>query len=1243
MKSLPALSYAGLTLGAAFLLASGCRDAGSEAGPARSAAAKSAAPEGSIESRPLAPSVAGDPAGSSRLFERVPPSSSGIDFSVRWDGIEQHLQRVLRLNPVGGICTGDYDGDGLPDIFVTSPTGGARLFRNLGDFRFEDATAAAGVADPDLWGTGATFVDIDNDGHLDLYVCAYNQPNRLYMNRGDGTFREEAEARGLDYTGGSMTMAFADIDNDGDLDGYLATTGIAPPPGTKFRVNFIEQEDGVEAPVVADEVAEYWQILLLPGQQAKRVDAGQFDHLYRNDGGTFTEITRQAGIDGPYFSLSATWWDYNEDNLPDLYVSNDYSGPDILYRNNGDGTFTDVLGETVSHTPWFSMGSDIGDVNNDGRIDLFATDMAATTHYKEKVTMGDMDSLAWFLDWAEPRQYMANALFLNTGTNRMLEAARMANISSTDWTWTPRLEDFDNDGRVDLFVTNGVIRDAMDSDATAYSDSQLDPNSQGYIDFWMNQEPRRERNLAFRNAGDLKFEPAGSDWGLDHEGVSFGAATADFDGDGNLDLVVSNFDEPIGLYRNRSAGFRRATVRLVGTHSNRFGLGATVRISAGGASQVRYLTMSKGWLSSNEPLVHFGLGDAAEIGSLRVLWPSGHEQRFENLPADHHFVITEPAAPPAAGRAAQPASPPPPLFQPASVLASNVRHREEPFDDFARQPLLPNKMSQLGPGLAWGDIDGDGIDDLFLGGARGFPGQILTNPGDGTTFAPSDQPALAADKFSEDMGALFFDADADGHLDLYVASGSSEADPGDLTYRDRLYLNDGTGNFSAAPAGMLPDSRQSTGVVAAADYDRDGDLDLFVGARQIPGRYPERPTSQLLRNDGGTFTDATPPGLAAVGLVTSAIWSDVDNDGWPDLLVTLDWGPVTLFRNDQGRLVGEPVNALSGWWNGIAAGDIDHDGDIDFVVTNFGFNTKYKPTPEKPEFLYYGDLDGSGKRNLVEAKLIDGALYPRRGFSCSQNAMPFIKEKLQTFHNFASSTLEGIYPTDRLGAAERFEVQTLATGLLTNDGTGNFSFTELPRLAQISPSFGVTLTDFDADGHLDCVLAQNFFTPQRETTRMDSGLGLFLHGDGAGGFTPVEPAESGIVIPGDQMALTVTDLDADGRPDLVIAENDGSPHTLLARPGHGGRPLAVRLLGKAGNPTAIGARLTLSGGTMLPQSAELAAGGSYLSQSSPIAFFTVPPGEDGLAIDVRWPDGSESQHPLDGWDGSPRMTLTPHP
>ena len=559
-----------------------------------------------------------------------------------WADLDKNLKEMMRMNPAGGICTGDIDGDGLADFYVTSPSGGGRLYRNRGDFRFEDATAAAGIS-TDFWGTGASMADVNNDGFLDIYVCCYRQPNKLFLNDGKGQFTERAAAMKLDYAGGSMTMAWADTDNDGDLDSYLATTGTPPPPGTQFQVNMVKRaSDGMEVPVVVPSVEEYWQLLILPNDRAVRVDSAQHDHLFRNDGAAFSDVTEKSGVKGPYFTFSATAWDYDADNRPDWYVANDFSGPDRLLHNRGDGTFEDRLGQTIPHTPWFSMGSDTGDVNNDGMIDLFATDMSATTHYREKVMMGNMDDMAWFLDWAEPRQFMRNALYLNTGTGRMMQVSQLAGVSSTDWTWTPRLEDFDNDGWIDIFITNGIMRDAMNSDMTNYADTVLKPGTPEFVNFWKEQPMRKEKNVAFRNTGHLKFEKVGDKWGLDREGVTFGAATADFDNDGDLDLVMNNADVPAGVYRNRSTEGHVARVRLIGTTSNRWGLGATVRVTLpDGQRLTRYVTATRGYLSASEPVAHFGLGAQARIAELTIDWPSGLRQTFADLPADKLFRVTE--------------------------------------------------------------------------------------------------------------------------------------------------------------------------------------------------------------------------------------------------------------------------------------------------------------------------------------------------------------------------------------------------------------------------------------------------------------------------------------------------------------------------------------------------------------------------------------------------------------------------
>lgn len=1160
--------------------------------------------EGTITARPLPPRSGVE---KGALFETLDASHTGIDFGLHWDDPSSHLKEFLFLNPAGGICTGDYDGDGLPDLYITSPDGGNKLYRNLGDFKFEDVTDTAGVSATDFWGTGASFVDIDNDGDLDLYACGYLCSNKLYLNDGTGHFTDQAKELGLAYQGGSMMMSFADIDNDGDLDGYLSTTAVAPPAGTKFQVKFTPREsDGVEVPVVIPELREYWEILYLPNDKVRKVEAAQYDHLYRNDGGKFVDVSKEAGIDGAYFTLSATWFDYDADGDPDLYVSNDYTGPDMLYRNRGDGTFENVIRETVPHTPWFSMGSDVGDLNNDGLLDLMAADMSATSHYREKVMMGNMDNSGWFLDWAEPRQYMRNALYVNSGTGRFHEASFLAGLSSTDWTWSPRIEDFDQDGRSDIFVTNGVMRDNMNSDLSNHAKETVKPGTPGYVKFWLEKPMRKEDNLAFRNLGDLKFSSSGADWGLQRNGVSFGAATADFDGDGDPDLVVSNADAPISVYRNNTNTHHRVSIKLIGTASNLHGLGAIIYLTTATGTQTRTITSARGWLSASDTTALFGLGDSEKIKRLEILWPGGTRQVIENLDADQLYTISEPIGQPdppsySSGK---------PLFAKSDIL-DEAKHQEVPFDDFKLQPLLPNKLSQHGPGMAWGDIDGDGDEDLFLGGARGHFGQLFLNSGNGK-FTNHPSKALKDSTASEDLGALFFDSDNDGDLDLYVAHGSVENQPGHSSYRDSLYLNDGKGTFSPAPPTTLPDLSFSSGSVAAADIDRDGDLDLFVGGLVLPGQYPLAPPSQLLINDGGRFPNTPLPNL---GMVTSAIFSDADDDGWIDLLVTTEWGPVHFLKNKQGTLELNTDEAglevRLGWWNGIASGDLDGDGDIDYLLTNNGLNTKYKAQADKPETIYYGDVDGSGRPHLIEAKLADGKLLPRRGFSCSKNAMPSLQAKVGTFHNFASSSLSDLYTDTRLENSKKFEANTLENGILINDGKANFSWKPLPRFAQIAPAYGAILEDLDGDGDLDAALAQNSYSPQRETGRMDGGLSLILQNDGRGNLSPLSADLSGIEIPGDAKSLTVCDLNNDTKPDLVFGINDSAVITYLNQSNT--KRLIVKL--KAND---IGTKITINSRVR-----ELQGGGSYLSQSPPTLIFPSP-SDDTLAT-IKWPDGTATE------------------
>ena len=751
---------------------------------------------GGIVSKPMV--AYGERPGGSTLFELLGADWTGVDFQMTPPDIEKNVREVVHLNVNGGICTGDFDNDGRTDFYVTTPRGGNRLYRNSGNFRFEDVTAASGVDAPSFWGTGATFVDIDNDGDLDIYACGYRQPNRLYIGekRADGKvqFHERSRSFGLDFSGASMTMAFADIDNDGDLDGYLATTALAPPPGVKFQVRFEGNK-----PVVLQQLREYWELMYLPGERAFKTEAGQFDHLYRNDGERFTEITRMAGIDGAYFTLSATWWDYNQDGFPDLYAANDFFGPDRLYHNNGDGTFTDVAKDLLPHTPWFSMGTDVADVNNDGLIDFLATDMSSRTHHRDMVMRGNIAGSEWFLGIADPRQYVRNALYLNSGSGRMIEAAYQLDMASTDWTWNPRLADFDNDGRVDLFITNGVVRDTMNSDLGKYADTHFTPNSPEWSRFWAQQSMHKEPNVALKNLGDLKFEDVGAAWGLDRVGVSFGAATADFDNDGDLDLVVNNADVPLGIYRNVSDTGRRVRIRLLGQASNRFGIGARIDLVAAGLRQASYVTLARGWLSAVEPITTFGLGEATQIDELTVTWPSGHEQNFTDLAVDQFYTIAEPRDQPSKTHQATPPGTIKRAQDPAEHFVEDtefpqIEHRETPFDDFAQQPLLPQKLSELGPAMAWADVDGNKLDDLFVGGSNGEAGRLYVNLGGGS-FSLRQVPAFEQDRDGEVTAAVFFDADGDDDRDLFVVTGSVEHEAGHAAYRDRLYLNDGKGGF----------------------------------------------------------------------------------------------------------------------------------------------------------------------------------------------------------------------------------------------------------------------------------------------------------------------------------------------------------------------------------------------------------------------------------------------------------------
>jgi hypothetical protein len=1064
----------------------------------------------------------------SKMFTDLPQSKTGIDFrNLLVEDDVLNVAHYIYFYNGAGVAIGDINNDGLQDIFFTGNMVKNRLYLNKGGMKFENITSQSHVADMQGWCTGASMVDINQDGYPDIYVCrsadddAERRKNLLFINNRDNTFTEAAEQYGLADNGYSTQATFFDYDKDGDLDCFVLNHSVS-----KYSTGVSENPE-----IKNKKLPEY----------ASR--------LYRNDGGHFRDVSDEAGIISNVlsFGLGVATSDFNNDGWTDIYVSNDFKESDYLFLNNGNGTFTESFAKCMDIASLNSMGSDAADYNNDGFTDLVTLDMLSEDNYLQKTHAGpnNFDKTSFLISKGFQPQYMRNMLQRNNGDGTFSEIGQLAGISNTDWSWAALFCDFDGDANKDLFISNGFVKDFSDLDFINFSTDRLlkrkNGENVGSFEETIAKMPMvKLANYMFHNDSSGSFSNLTTQWGLDKAVVSSGAAYADLDNDGDMDLIVSNSNEYASVYENNANTISKNNylrIKLEGSPQNRNGIGAKVKVYSNNEVLMQEQFPVRGYQSSVDMVLNFGVGKNSTIDSLVVQWPDDQYQLLKTIKVNETITLKASDAKDSTHYNLLPVK-----TMLAEEKAPQPKHIENQFNDFTVQPLILNFLSRQGPCMAKADVNGDGTEDVFIGGARGHAGQLLIQSANGTLIA-SRQSSIAADSMSEDVAAVFFDADKNGTIDLFVGSGGYEFDKNDPALQSRLYLNDGKGNF-AKNVDALPEMRISAGCVKIDDIDKDGDADVFVGGRVVPGSYPVAPPGMILLNDGhGKFSDATgqiAPALKNIGMVTDAMWLDLDKDGNNDLIVVGEWMPLKIFLNKSGRLEDASSKyihfASAGWWNKILADDFDGDGDQDLIIGNAGTNVQFRASEKEPVSIYYKDFDGNGSVDPVFCYYIQGVSYPSASRDDLVEQLPGLKKKFLEYAVYAKATIKDIFSEEQLNKAGKYEAQMLSTVYLQNNGTSGFELKTLPKEVQYSPVYVMQTIDVNGDGKKDVIIAGNNAWTRVRFGRHMANHGTVLINDGKGNFTYVPQYESGLNIRGDVRSLEM--INVKEKKKLLFGVND---------------------------------------------------------------------------------------------------------